>query len=93
MRCNYFQGRCRAVVLGVQVDLFDIGQVLALGAIMFRGFGHLFAIKRGSVIPSTKCHPAGIVNACFWNCRYVAYLGHGVANPVLVLEGLDLSLD
>ena len=38
-------------------------------------------------------YPAGIVNACFRNCWYVANLGHWVANPVLVLEGLDLSLD
>ena len=60
---------------------------------MVRGFGHLFAVKGCSIIPSAKCDPAGIVNACFRNCWYVADLGHWIANPVLVLEGLDLSLD
>ena len=75
------------------MDLLDIGQVLALGAIVFRGFGHLFAVKGCAVIPTAQCHPACIVNACFWYCRHMADFGHGVANPILVLEGLDLSLD
>ena len=60
---------------------------------MVRGFGHLFAVEGCSIIPSTKCYPSGIVFACFWNCWHMADLGHGVANPVLVLEGLDFSLD
>ena len=46
-----------------------VGQVLALGAVVIFGLGHLLAIEGCAIVPTTKCDPSGIVNACLWNCR------------------------
>ena len=81
------------VVLRVHIDVLGVGQVLALGAVVILGPSHLLAIEGCAIVPATKCDPSGIVNACLWDCWDMAYLGHRIVDPILVLHCHDLFLD